>query len=115
MHNFLQRRSLRERKKKTYKDDFDYNLSDEEEGGSSKAAAAAGGEAVKHESGEFEPGAIPVTDEIPVQEENLTVEKILTLRTATKVFIKNISEWTNPQLTKILISTSLDKIPSKVS
>jgi hypothetical protein len=95
MHNFLQRKSLRERKKKTYKDDFDYNLSDEEEGGSSKAAA--GGEAVKHESGEFEPGAIPVTDEIPVQEENLTVEKILTLRTATKVFIKNISEWTNPQ------------------
>ena len=26
----FQRRSLRERRKKTYKDDFDYNLSDEE-------------------------------------------------------------------------------------
>ena len=70
----FQRRSLRERKKRTYKDDFDYNLSEEE--------------------GEKEPGegAVPVTfpadgaaqSYIPVGpevEETTTVEKILAMRT----------------------------------
>ena len=93
MNNCIQRRSLRERKKKTYKDDFDYNLSEEEDGGNAKAAAA-GGEMVKSETGELEPGALPVAEEIPIQEENLTVEKILALRTDTNVCYKNIiSVW----------------------
>ena len=73
---------MRERKKKTYKDDFDYNLSDEEDGGKS---AAKTGDAARSEGGELEPGAVPVTEEIPIQEENLTVEKILALRTETNV------------------------------
>ena len=78
---------MRERKKKTYKDDFDYNLSDEEDGGK----AAKSGDGVKSESGEVEPGAAPVAEEIPVQEENLTVEKILALRTETNVCDKRLS------------------------
>ena len=85
LFSVFQRRSLRERRKKTYKEDFDYNLSDEEDGGGSKAAQS-GGDAVKSELGELEPGALPVAEEIPLQEENLIVEKILALRTETKVW-----------------------------
>lgn len=81
---------MRERKKKTYKDDFDYNLSDEEEGGN-KASAPAGSEPVKPESAALEPGGmLSATEEIPIQEENLTVEKILALRTITKVFVNSL-------------------------
>lgn len=41
---------------------------------------------VNNESQGLDSGlALPVGEEIPAQEENLTVEKILTLRTETKV------------------------------
>lgn len=71
---YIQRRSLRERKKRTYKDDFDYNLSDEDGEkehveGAVPAATYAGNSAGQ--------SYVPVGPEV---EETMTVEKILAMR-----------------------------------
>ena len=64
---------MRERKKKTYNEDFDYNLSDEEQGGKEEVAD----------------GGTPVVEDMRVQEvpgvvedveESMIVEKILATR-----------------------------------
>lgn len=71
---FFQRRSLRERKKKTYKDDFDYNLSDEE----GEKEPTEGGVQAAYPGDIAGQGYIPVGPEV---EETTTVEKILSMRT----------------------------------
>ena len=71
---FFQRRSLRERKKKTYKDDFDYNLSDEE----GEKEPTEGGVQAAYPGDIGGQGYIPVGPEV---EETTTVEKILAMRT----------------------------------
>lgn len=68
-----QRRSLRECRKKTYKDDFDYNLSDEECEKDQTTHLARGG-AVNSQV--FMPEQ-PVHEEL---EETMIVEKILSSR-----------------------------------
>ena len=72
--NCFQRRSLRERKKKTYKDDFDYNLSDEE----GEKEPAEGGVQAAYPGDIAGQSYIPVGPEV---EETTTVEKILAMRT----------------------------------
>lgn len=70
----ITRRSLRERKKRTYKDDFDYNLSDEDgekEHVDSAVPPTYTGDGVAQ-------NYVPVGPEV---EETMTVEKILALRT----------------------------------
>ena len=72
--NYLQRRSLRERKKRTYKDDFDYNLSDEdgekEQVDTAVPLTYTGDVAAQN----YAPAG-------PEVEETTTVEKILAMRT----------------------------------
>ena len=71
---YFQRRSLRERKKKTYKDDFDYNLSDEDgekEPAENSVPSGYGGDGTAQ-------NYVPVGPEV---EETTTVEKILAMRT----------------------------------
>ena len=72
--DYFQRRSLRERKKKTYKDDFDYNLSDEE---GEKDTVEGGVQATYPGDGAGQVH-LPVGPEV---EETTTVEKILAMRT----------------------------------
>lgn len=70
----ITRRSLRERKKKTYKDDFDYNLSEEE----GEKETAEGGVPATFPGDSTGQAHIPVGPEV---EETTTVEKILAMRT----------------------------------
>ena len=70
----MQRRSLRERKKKTYKDDFDYNLSDDDGGDREKNAQ---GQAAPIPDVVAETAPPPVVEEF---EETMIVEKILAKR-----------------------------------
>ena len=76
MNLFLQRRSLRECRKKTYKDDFDYNLSDEE-GEKDHPIHLEQGVAGNSQM------LVPAVAEIPAfeeVEETMIVEKILSTR-----------------------------------
>ena len=72
--DYFQRRSLRERKKKTYKDDFDYNLSEEE----GEKETAEGGVPATFPGDSTGQAHIPMGPEV---EETTTVEKILAMRT----------------------------------
>lgn len=80
MLNYFQRRSLRERKKRTYKDDFDYNLSDEE----GEKERVEGGVPAAYPGDGAGPGYVPVGPEV---EETTTVEKILAMRTKQARFL----------------------------
>jgi len=85
--NYFQRRSLRERKKKTYKDDFDYNLSDEE----GEKEPVEGGVQSAYPGDSAGQSYIPVGPEV---EETTTVEKILAMRTKQVKLL----EWYKTQL-----------------
>lgn len=79
---YFQRRSLRERKKKTYKDDFDYNLSDEDgekEPVDSSVPSGYGGDGTAQ-------SYVSVGPEV---EETTTVEKILAMRTKQVLVLLN--------------------------
>ncbi|KAL9976050.1 hypothetical protein ACROYT_G013284 [Oculina patagonica] len=82
----ITRRSLRERKKKTYKDDFDYNLSEEE---GEKEPTEGGVQAAFPVDGTGQ-GYIPVGPEV---EETTTVEKILAMRTKQDEELGNYEEF----------------------
>ena len=74
-----QRRSLRERKKRNYNDDYDYNISDDEE----KKKGENGGEQVNIDLAAGSVGGhklIPYKPSDAVEGEIATVEKILACR-----------------------------------